>query len=88
LLAGDQAREDAADVCVQDGVAFAVGEDRYGCCCVRAYSREGQEGVSGCRELARVLFRHDRGGFVEAEGAAGVAQAAPLADRFAGRVGG
>jgi hypothetical protein len=69
-------------------VAVAEGEDCYGGCCVRAYSREGQEGVSGCRELAGVILRHDRGGFVEAEGAAGVAQAAPLADCFAGRVGG
>ena len=67
---------------------MAESEDGYRRGRVAADAREGQQGLVGGRDFPRVVAGDDRGGFVEAEGAAGIAQAAPLADRLTGGVGG
>ena len=67
---------------------MAESEDGYRRCRVAADARKGQQGLVGGRDFPGVVAGDDRGGFVEAEGAAGIAQAAPLADRLARGVGG
>ena len=90
--AGDRAREDPSHVRVQYGVTLAVRERRH--------RRRRVLADAGQREQLRVLrgyvaavpFRYGHRGAVQAQRAAGVAEAAPGADRFArwllGQVGG